>query len=132
MKISKILAIATLAVAAGQSFNAFAASGTACTGGTATSVTPFAAVGESNTDTSSFVKVGFTIQCSNNVVMDYNDVSATMFGVVAGSVKGNQVVGGNSNGGAIRQIKACATTGCTATDVSGEIESAEVTGSSSS
>lgn len=131
MKISKIVAIATLAVAAGQSFNALSATGTACAGGTATSVILFAtAVGEPNSNTDSFVKVGFTVQCSNNVIMDYNDVSATVFGVVAASAKGNQVVGGNSNGGAIRQIKACATTGCIATDVSDKLTDGAVTGSS--
>ena len=132
MKISKIIAIATLAVAAGQSFNAFAAStGTACSGGTAASISPFGAVGASNETTDSFVKTGFTIQCSTNVAMSYNDVSATLFGVVAGSVKGNQVVGGNSNGGAIRQIDVCATTGCTTTVVDGKVTDAAVAGSSS-
>lgn len=132
MKISKIIAIATLAVAAGQSFNAFAAStGTACSGGTAASINPFGAVGASNVTTDSFVKTGFTVQCSTNVAMSYNDVSATLFGVVAGSVKGNQIVGGNSNGGAIKQLSVCASTGCTTTGVDAAVTDAAVAGSSS-
>lgn len=132
MKISKIIAIATIAVAAGQSLNAFAAStGTACSGGTAASINPFGSVGASNVTTDSFVKTGFTVQCSTNVAMSYNDVSATLFGVVAGSVKGNQIVGGNSNGGAIKQIGVCATTGCTDAGVKAEVTNAAVAGSSS-
>ncbi len=130
MKISKILAIATLAVAAGQSFNAIAVTATACTG-VAGSITPFGTVGESRSDTTSFVKTGFSVQCSSNVWMNYNDVSATVFGVAAASVKGNQVVGGNSNGGAIKQIgSACPTTGCTSALVNSATTHAYVTGGS--
>lgn len=133
MKISKIVAIATLAVAAGQSFNAFAGSstGTACSGGTAASIQPWGSVGASNADADSFVKTGFTVQCSSNVSMSYNDVSATVFGVVAGSVKGNQIVSGNSNGGAIKVLQACPTTGCTDTAVQGLTGDASVTGGGS-
>jgi hypothetical protein len=133
MKISKIITIATLAVAAGQSFNAFAASASVCSGGSAASATPFGSVGEQRTATGTdvFVKTGFTIQCSNNVAMDYNEVSATLFAVAAASVKGNQVVGGNSNGGAIKQVgSACPTTGCTAALVDTAVISAVVLGSS--
>lgn len=133
MKISKIVAIATLAVAAGQSFNAFAGSstGTACAGA-ATTVLPFGAVGATNADTESFIKTGFSVQCSSNVIMNYNDVSATVFGVAAASTKGNQVVGGNSNGGAIKQIGSpCPTTGCTQGLVDTATTNAAVTGSSS-
>jgi hypothetical protein len=134
MKISKILAIATLAVAAGQSFNALAASASVCSGGGAASAAPFGSVGEQRTasGTDIFVKTGFTVQCSNNVIMDYNEVSATVFAVAAASVKGNQVVGGNSNGGAIKQTgNPCATTGCTATEVDAAIISNVVISGSS-
>jgi hypothetical protein len=132
MKISKIVAIATLAVAAGQSVNAIAASvsGTVCAG-QAMSATPFGGVGVTNADTNSFVKTGFSVQCSSNVIMNYNDVSATVFGVAAGSLKGNTVVGGNSNGGAIRQIgNPCATTGCTQANVDSATVTSYVTGGS--
>lgn len=131
MKISKIVAIATLAVAAGQSFNAFAASSSAqvCSGAAGAQL-PWGAVGASNSDADSFIKTGFSVQCSNNVFMNYNDVSATIFGVAAASSKGNQVVGGNSNGGAIRQIgDPCPTTGCTAALVDTATTTAYVAGS---
>jgi hypothetical protein len=135
MKISKILAIATLAVAAGQSFNVLAATANVCAGGGAASATPFGPVGEQRTaaGTDIFVQSGFTVQCSNNVAMNYNEVSATIFGVAAASVKGNQVVGGNSNGGAIKQIGSpCPTTGCTAALVDTATTDDAVTGAGSS
>ena len=123
MKIDKIVAVAALAIAAGQSFTVQAATASACAG-VAGSQQPFGNVGATRSDTNSFVKVGFSIQCSNNVLMNYDDISATVFSVGAGSAKGNAAFAGNSNGGAIRQLATCPSTGCTASEVNTAITAA--------
>ena len=48
-----------------------------------------------------FIKTGFDIQCSNNVLLQFAEVSANAAAVAAGSLKGNQSFSGQSNGGAI-------------------------------
>lgn len=48
-----------------------------------------------------FIKTGFDIQCSNNVLLVWSEVSANAGAVASGSLKGNQSFGGHSNGGAI-------------------------------
>jgi hypothetical protein len=123
MKIGKIVAIATLAIAAGQAVTATAATGTVCTGGTAKKADMFGGTGTPVTDTSTslFVKTGFSAQCSANVFMNYNDASATSFGVAAVSAKGNQIAGGNSNGGAIGVLGKCSAASCAVADVQGTI-----------
>jgi len=134
MKIGKIIAVASLAVAAGQSLVANAATATVCAGAAAKSE-PFGAVGTPRTETGTdiFVKTGFSVQCSNNVHMAYNEVSSNSIGVVAVSAKGNQIAGGNSNGGAIGVLGTCGTgsTACGATDVTGKLDDVKVKGSSS-
>lgn len=81
-----------------------------------------------------FTKTGFDVQCSSNTVVSYNEVSGTLFAVAAGSGKGNQLFGGNSNGGAVT----ASTTGCTGTNksctganVSGELTRTVALGSGS-
>lgn len=51
--------------------------------------------------TAFFVKTGFDVQCSANTFVSFNENSATLFTVAAGSAKGNQSVKGSSNGGAV-------------------------------
>lgn len=67
----------------------------------------------------SFIKNGFDMQCSSNTFVSFQEHSATLFGVAAGSAKGNQTVRGNSNGGAIGVSAKCTGTNnnCTAGDV---------------
>lgn len=48
-----------------------------------------------------FTKNGFDVQCSANTFVSFNEVSANLAAVAAGSSKGNQAFGGHSNGGAI-------------------------------
>lgn len=51
--------------------------------------------------TAVFTKNGFDVQCSANTYVYFNEVSANLAAVAAGSTKGNQAFGGHSNGGAI-------------------------------
>lgn len=51
--------------------------------------------------TAVFTKNGFDVQCSANTFVSFNEVSANLAAVAAGSSKGNQAFGGHSNGGAI-------------------------------
>lgn len=48
-----------------------------------------------------FIKTGFDVQCSNNVLLQAQEVSANAAAVASGSLKGNQTFAGHSNGGAI-------------------------------
>jgi hypothetical protein len=64
-----------------------------------------------------FIKNGFIAQCSANTMVSFNEVAATAFAVAGGSRKGNQTVIGSSNGGSVTTDLACATTGCTAANV---------------
>jgi hypothetical protein len=54
-----------------------------------------------------FTKAGFNVICSSNVHLGFVEVSPTVAVVGAGSAKGNQYFGGNSNGGAINAIGKC-------------------------
>lgn len=89
---------------------------TACTG-TATRINING--GSGATTVSTFFKSGFTVQCSNNVIASYTENSANLLTVAAGSIKGNQVVAGNSNGGAIKVVGTCTGTNqaCVASDI---------------
>jgi len=113
MKISKIIAVATLAVAAGQ-----AMATEACSSGSARSVQLF---GGSGVPVASpvFIRTGFNVMCSSSVILHYSEVSGTLFTVAAGSAKGNQSVKGSSNGGSITVYSKCSGTNdaCTAGDV---------------
>jgi hypothetical protein len=66
-----------------------------------------------------FVKNGFDVQCSNNTIVSYDEVSATAFAVSSGSRKGNQSFIGSSNGGSVTTYKKCTGTNdaCIGTDV---------------
>jgi len=75
--------------------NAYAASATACTTGTPTSIAGA---------TGSFVKDTFTPKCSGGVTLGYND-SATSMGVKAGSSKGMHTFGGGTEGGGVTQCE---------------------------
>lgn len=131
MKISKILAVAALAVAAGQAVTANAATATVCSGAAAANkLDIFGGPGTPVGSTAAFVKTGFSVQCSANVHMAYNEVSATSFGVISASTKGNQYFGGNSNGGAVAVIDKCAAANCVAADVTDHTAVAAVAGSS--
>lgn len=48
-----------------------------------------------------FTKNGFDVQCSSNTFVIFQEVDTNLAVVAAGSSKGNQVVGGHTNGGAI-------------------------------
>jgi hypothetical protein len=71
------------------------------------------------TGTIYFVKTGFAVQCSSNTHVSFQEVSATLFTVAAGSTKGNQSVKGSSNGGAVVVHAKCTGTNdaCGAGDV---------------
>jgi hypothetical protein len=105
----------------------------ACNGGTAQKTAinggPGAVVA-----TPVFAKTGFDVQCSSNTVVSYNEVSGTLFAVAAGSGKGNQLFGGNTNGGAVTaSTTACTGTNkaCLGSDVSGELTRAVTAGGGS-
>jgi len=66
----------------------------------------------------SFIKTGFSIQCSANVNVATMNFSGTDYRVGSGSSKGNQSYRGSSNGGAVIVNSTCATSGCTSTDAS--------------
>lgn len=53
-----------------------------------------------------FIVNGFTMKCSANVFLGY-DESATAVGVAAASKKGKNIFGGGSAGGQVKQISAC-------------------------
>ena len=76
--------------------------------------------GSGTTTQTTFFKGGFDFQCSNNVLLSHDEYSTNMLLVAAGSLKGNQVFAGNSNGGAIKAVGKCTGTNdaCQATDVS--------------
>ena len=105
----------------------------ACDGGTAqkTAVNggPGAIVG-----TPIFIRTGFDVQCSSNTIVSYNEFSGVLFAVAAGSAKGNQLFGGNTNGGAVvASSTACtsSTKSCVATDITGELGRAVTAGGGS-
>ncbi len=70
------------------------------------------------TEADSFIKVGFSVQCSSNSHVAFANVSGTQFLVGSGSAKGNQSFKGSSNGGAVVTHTVCTGTNqaCGATD----------------
>jgi hypothetical protein len=80
-----------------------------------------------------FVKNGFDVQCSNNTVVSYDEVSATAFAVSSGSRKGNQTFIGSSNGGSVTTYKKCTDTNdaCSGTDVTTAHDAAKTAATSS-
>ena len=69
--------------------------------------------------TLTFTRVGFDVQCSNNVHLYAQEVSSNLAVVASGSAKGNQSFGGSSNGGAISVIRKCTdkNDSCSTTDI---------------
>ncbi len=51
--------------------------------------------------TAVFTKNGFDVQCSSNTFVSFQEETANLAAVAAGSSKGNQAFGGHSNGGSI-------------------------------
>lgn len=89
-----------------------------CAGGTAEKFNVAGGPGVPYTVADSFVKVGFSVQCSSNVHAAFANVSGTQFLVGSGSGKGNQSFRGSSNGGAVVTHTVCTGTNaaCTAGD----------------
>lgn len=69
-----------------------------------------------------FTRSGFDVQCSSNVFLRAQEVSANLAVVAAGSAKGNQSFAGHSNGGAIAPSAKC--TGTNDSCVTGDIDTA--------
>lgn len=59
------------------------------------------------TNTPVFVQQGFTAQCSANTHVSFREPSNSNAVTLGLSLKGNQVFGGNSNGGAINSLIKC-------------------------
>lgn len=68
-----------------------------------------------------FVQQSFTVQCSANTLMSFNEVNANLAVVASASAKGNTIFIGSSSGGAVTADpttpKCSATTTCAAGDV---------------
>jgi hypothetical protein len=113
------LAAANATVTAGTQYSA-------CDGGVAAKYDQYGGPGAVVTTTDTFVKVGFSVQCSANTFVRFNDVSTTQFLVGAGSSKGNQSFRGSSNGGAVVLNAQCTGTNqaCTSTDASNAVTAA--------
>lgn len=99
-----------LAVAATTSLSANAAAQTVCSGGGAGNGNQVVA----GTD---FVKVAFTPKCSANVMLQGNDLSATVYLVASASLKGKTVFNGSSVGGAVTKAGECSASPCTPSEV---------------
>ena len=89
-----------------------------CDGGTAFKNTVHGGSGQV-VNTPIFVKNGFDVQCSNNTIVSFDEVSSNAFAVESGSRKGNQSFIGSSNGGSVTTSVKCtgANSACTAADV---------------
>lgn len=48
-----------------------------------------------------FTKSGFNVQCSANTIVYFEETSPSLAAVAAGSTKGNQALGGHTDGGAV-------------------------------
>jgi len=90
-----------------------------CAGASATKWNVAGGPGAPYTTADSFIKTGFSVQCSSNTHVAFQNVSGTLFIVGAGSAKGNQTVKGSSNGGAVVTHTKCTSTNdaCSAADV---------------
>lgn len=98
---------------------------TAICGGTAGSGTAVDAA----TDGTTFVRTAFKPQCSQNVLLSVDQSSTAIWGAAA-SKKGKNVFGGSSNGGAVRAVGTCASTGCATAEINTGIGVAATFGSS--
>jgi len=116
---AKSLALCAVLGIAAISTQAQAATVSNC-GGTATKIDVNGGSGATTASTTGFFRQGFAVQCSNNVLLSHDETSTNGPLVVgAGSIKGNQYFGGNSNGGAIVPKGKCTGTNdaCVAADV---------------
>lgn len=111
-------AISTGALAAAQTAEVAANIGEAGTGGDLSAATAicrgtaskgliYGGSGNPISTGALFIKTGFDVQCSNNVLLQAQEVSANAAAVASGSLKGNQTFSGHSNGGAIVAFKKC-------------------------
>jgi len=113
----KVILASVLAAAAAVSVDAQAAASAICTGGAAGQITIASAA-------SSFIKVGFTARCSNNIYSAGDD-GGTYYRVGAASAKGKFAYSGSTMGGAITPGgTSCAATGCTASDAANAVTNA--------
>lgn len=147
-----LLLLAAAASASVMSAGAFAATqaaavavdiGSAGTGGTMSVATKickgtagkaviYGGPGEPITTGATFIKTGFDIQCSNNVLLAAQEVSSNAAAVASGSLKGNQSFSGHSNGGAIVARAKCSGDNdmCLDADVSSALSTAVADSSS--
>lgn len=94
------------AIGAAGTGGTLATAASACLG-TAQKNTIYGGSGNPVTTGALFIKTGFDVQCSNNVLMQLQEVSANAGAVASGSLKGNQSFSGHSNGGAITARAKC-------------------------
>jgi hypothetical protein len=89
-----------------------------CTGALAAKYTVYGGPGTPVTEATSFIKTGFSVQCSANTFVTFQNWGGTDFRVGSASVKGNQAYKGSSNGGAVVLSAACgqSTTPCAQSD----------------
>lgn len=79
-----------------------------------------------------FIRNGFSFNCSNNVFLSYTERNATLLTVGTASAKGNQQFGGSSAGGAITAISKCSADPCAQGDAqAGDTAANTAAGSSS-
>lgn len=109
---ASVLAPLSVAQAATQAAASVANVGAAGTGGDMSAVTSLCAgtaqktsvyggSGNPVTVGAVFIKSGFDVQCSNNVLMTAIELGGTSAAVASGSLKGNQSFKGQTGGGAI-------------------------------
>ena len=84
---------------------------------------------KSVTEVDKFIVNSFTMKCSSNVFLNY-DESDTVLAVGAASKKGKNVFSGSSAGGQVKPASACAADPCTANDSAGASSAALNAGSS--
>lgn len=111
MKKVMILTFVAASAVSALSQAAAVTDGTVCSAATAA-----ASSSQSVAASTNFVKVEFTPKCSANVHMAFSQ-TGTSFGVVSGSSKGKFAFGGGTGGGGVKTTAACATTGCSTTEI---------------
>lgn len=119
----KIILASVLAVSA---VGANAAVSAICAGNPA-QVSAVTADPSSATAATTFVRVGFTPKCSNNVHL-VGDDGTIYYRVGAASIKGKNSFGGSSTGGAVQPFASCAgSSGCVSADAASAATNASST-----
>jgi len=96
------------------------ASGNECVcGGLLSGKTNYAGGSGTSVVTPKFVKTGFIVQCSANTFVSLNEVSGTFLSVGSVSVKGNQIMGGHTAGGAVNVLTGTNSGKCAAATCAG-------------